>query len=85
MNKSSPENRGLIKKGIDFAKKFDKALIVAGIGAAAIGATAAIPALVKYGTATAAGSVLGVKVSEEIEKVYDNWRDKTKTSLGGEH
>lgn len=69
-------NQSLVDKGFALDKKVNNVLVVGGIGAAAVGSFLAMPAVMAFGGATVAGSVVGLRLNEQIKEGYDKMRGK---------
>lgn len=73
--KSPDENRSLVDTGFEWDIKLNKLLIAGGLGAAAVGAVVAAPAIVAFGAATTAGSAAGMVVSDRLQRSYQKRRN----------
>lgn len=70
-NAASNESRkSLIQSGLELDKRVNGALIVAGLGIAAVGSVIAAPAVAVFGAATVGGSVAGLAVTERLKDGY---------------
>lgn len=81
MNTSTDvSEKTLIQKGFELDKGINRALIVAGLGAMAVGAVIAAPAVVTFGGIVAGGSIAGLEITKRFERGYD--KSQVKKKLG---
>lgn len=68
--------KDLIDRGFDLDKRVNHALIVAGLGIAAIGSVMVAPAAAIFGATVAGGSVAGLAVTENLKGGYESMKAK---------
>ena len=84
MKNSAPgeQSKSLIDKGFDLDKRINHALIVAGLGIAAVGSVIAAPAVATFGALMTGGSIAGLAVTDRLKDGYENMRAKRTAKLG---
>ena len=83
---TSNENRkSLIQSGFELDKRVNGALIVAGLGIAAVGSVIAAPAVAVFGAATVGGSVAGIAVTERLRDGYESMQAQRQTKRLGKN
>ena len=68
--------KNMVEKGFELDKRINHALIVAGLGAAAVGAMVSAPAIVTFGALTAGGSIAGLAFTDRLKDGYESLMQK---------
>ena len=87
MKTSAPgeQSKSLIDIGFDLDKRINQALIIAGLGIAAVGSVIAAPAVAVFGAATVGGSVAGIAVTERLKDGYESMQAQRQTKRLGKN
>lgn len=84
MKASAPgeQSKSLIDRGLDLDERINQALIIAGLGIAAVGSVIAAPAVATFGALMTGGSIAGLAVTDRLKDGYESMRARRTAKLG---